>query len=242
MTYTNSYGDTFQGQSASQNLLINTYNSPASTASSESFVDENRRLKPDINGATGSAAAYPNDYVGIPPVLTGQWNSNAALVNGNAQVYDFDLVYPTINFTAGYSPTQGTSPATGSPNYSGFNNTNSHNGQVYYRAMYSAANPRSTGVLTIGGIVLLDLTQASPNVKVEMKLPTQTGWLDFSLPFDSGTFAGITGDGCRASNSGSTFGWTVGTFTTATSGFMYILRITLFNTNKSISSLSESFA
>ena len=236
LTYTNVFGSTFPASSASQNMLVNTYNSPASTATADSFVDENRRLVPDISGATMGAAAYPNDYVTIPGTLTGQWDSTAILVNGNAQVYNAQLLYPTINFTSGYLPAQN-----GSANYSGFNNSNPHSGQVYYRAMFSSGNPRSNGTLTVGGITLADLT-GSPHVKLEMKLPTQTGWLDFSLPFDSGTFTGATGQGCRTSNSGGTFGWSVGTFTTGSSGFMYILRITLFDTTRTITSLSEAFA
>lgn len=225
IVHTNTYAATTTAQSASQNLLINTYNSPASTATTEAFVDENRRLVPNVGGA------YPADYNSIPGSITGQWTSTAALTNGNAQVYNVQLIYPSTNFSTGYLPTQG-----GSTNYSGFSGD-----QVYYRAMYSASNPRSTGTLTVGGITLSDL-QGSPHVKLEMKLPTQTGWLDFSLPFDSGTFTGANGQGCRTSNSGGTFGWSVGTFTTASSGFMYILRITLIDGARPISSLSEAFA
>lgn len=242
ISYSNIYGAAFVGASSLSNILINTFNTPASTNSTESFVDEAFRLLPDINGATGAAAAYPNDYVGIPPAMPplagnpGYWDPTAVLVNGNALSFNAHMTYPTQNFTAGYSPAQA-----GGVNYSGFNNTNAHGGQVYYRAMYAPGNPRSTGTLTIGGVVLADLTQTSPNVKVEMKLPGITGWLDFSLPFNNGTFTGATGQGCRTGNSGSVFGWSVGTFTTATSGFMYILRITLFNTSRQVSSLAESF-
>lgn len=233
--YSNIYGTTFQSQSVSQNMLLNTYNSPGSTAATDIFVDESYRLNPDDNGL-GSPVAYPNDYANVPISITGNWNSQASLVNGNAQVFNFALRYPTQSFISGYIPAQG-----GSTNYSGFNNTNTHSGQVYYRSMFSSGNTRSNGTLTINGITLIDLTQLSPNLKVEMKLPGITEWLDFSKPFDNGTFTGITGDGCRAGNSGSVFGWSIGTFTTASSGFMYILRITLFNTNRTITLLSESF-
>lgn len=240
VSYANVYGASFVGASSSSNILINTYNTNASSNSAEFFVDEKYRLVPDINGATGASALYPNDYVGIPPAIPpsfgnpGFWDATTALVNGNAQSFNAHLIYPTQNFTAGYSPAQG-----GGVNYSGFNNTNAHGGQVYYRAMYGPGNPRSTGTLTINGVTLADL--AFPNLKVEMKLPGVTGWLDFNQPFNSGTFTGATGEGCRTGNSGSLFGWSVGTFTTATSGFMYILRITLFNTSRQVSSLNESF-
>lgn len=236
VTYSDIYGNSYIGNSASINLLINTY-STTSTGVTESFVDEVYRLLPGINGATSTAAAYPNDYVGIPPTIPagtgnpGNWNSQAVLSNGNAQTFNAQLIYPHQNFTSGFSP-----PQAGGSNYSGFTS-----GQVYYRAMISSGNPCSTGTLTIAGITLTDLTQVSPNIKVEMKLPSVTGWLDFSLPFNNGTFTGTTGQGCRTGNSGSSFGWSVGTFTTATSGFMYILRITLNNTTRTVTSLSESF-
>lgn len=236
ITYSNVYGNTFIGTSSATNLLVNTYSTTA-TNTTESFVDEAYRLLPNINGATSSAASYPNDYVGVPPVIPagsgnpGFWNPQTVLGNGNAQSFNAQLIYPRQNFTTGFSPTQA-----GGVNYSGFTS-----GQVYYRAMYSPGNPRSTGTLTIGGITLTDLTQVSPNIKVEMKLPSVTGWLDLSLPFNSGTFTGVTGQGCRTGNSGSTFGWSVGTFTTSTSGFMYILRITLNNSSRAVTSLVETF-
>jgi len=236
VTYSNIYGNTFTGTSSSANMLINTYNT-ISTNNAEYFVDETYRMLPNINGSTGTVAAYPNDYVGIPPVIPpgpsnpGYWNPQTVLSNGNAQSFNAQLIYPHQNFLSSFLPAQQSST-----NYSGFTG-----GQVYYRAMYSPGNPRSTGTLTIGGITLTDLTQVSPNIKVEMKLPGITGWLDFRLPFDNGTFTGTTGQGCRTTNSGSAFGWSVGTFTTATSGFMYILRITLNNTSRTVTSLVESF-
>jgi len=247
ITYSNAYGTTFVSSSAAQNLLINTYNTHASSNKIEAFVDEAYRLLPDINGASGASALYPNDYVGIPPVIPalsgnpGYWDSQAALTNGNAQAFNARLVYPlgtSFNFSSGsYQPAQFSGR-----DYSGFNNSNTHGGQVYYRAMYDPGIPHSLGTLTLGGLVLLDLTQLpSPNVKVEMKLPGVTGWLDFSKP-SPGVPTGVTGEGCRTSSSGSSFGWSVGTFSTATSGYMYILRITLFNTNRQISSLTEAFA
>jgi hypothetical protein len=250
VSYSNVYGTGFVGASSTSNILIDTYSPTVGSASTNSFdifVDEKYRLVPDINGLTGTAALYPNDYVGIPPAIPatvgnpGYWDATIPLVNGNAQSFNAHLIYSTAapnggNFTSGFSPAQA-----GGVNYSGFNNTNAHGGQVYYRAMYAPGNPRSTGTLTIAGITLTDLTQVSPNIKVEMKLPSITGWLDFAQAFNSGTFTGATGQGCRTGNSGGVFGWSVGTFTTATSGFMYILRITLFNTSRQPSSLNESF-
>ncbi len=242
VTYTNIYGNTFQNSAtgAAGNILLNTY-TLASTAISDIFVDENYRLLPNINGATTTPAAYPNDYVTIPGTIIGQWSSSSALTNGNAQCYDAQLTYPIHNFTTGYAPAQG-----GGTNYSGYTGS-----QVYYRAMYSSS-PHSQGTISIGGIVASDITSGSPNIQIELKLPGSSGWKNLALPFNSGLFnlasnwSTTLGQGCLVGapatiSGGTAFSWSMGTGTTATSGFMYIIRITLFNTTKAITFLSESF-
>ena len=59
-------------------------------------------------------------------------------------------------------------------------------------------------------------------MKIEMKIPGNTGWKDL------GTAFGI-GDGCRTSASGDTFGWSFGTYGTYGYGGV-IIRITLYAT------------
>mgnify|MGYP001563941541 CR=1 FL=1 len=203
--------------------LVNTY-ATTSTAKAESFVDENRRL-------------YSGAYDTIPNV-SAIWTSSNALETYDSIVTGA-LVYPSgsvFNFTTGYNPV-------GTANYDHTED------QLYFRAM-SGSTPLTAGTVTITGLALSDFQgDNSPtyiNAKVEIKLPSQTGWLDLGKAFNPGTFAGADGDGCWTSGTTNTFGWSSGTFSTANSGYMYILKITLKSgsnyayNNKRITSLSEA--
>ena len=120
-------------------------------------------------------------------------------------------------------------------NYTGFTGD-----QVYYRAIY-AASAHSSGILELIGLVNTDILQVgSGNVNVEIKLPTQTGWMDLGKAYDSGTFNWSDGDGCQVSQSGSTWGWTSTTKSTYDSGYMIIVRITLRTAIKPIMSIRET--
>lgn len=184
----------------------------------EYFDDETYRL-PDT---------YNFDSYGNP--ITGQWDSTVGLTNGNLQVYLTGLIYPHVDFTSGYAPAQ--DPDT---NYSGFSGN-----QVYYRAFQDNGNPHNNGELVLRGLTWADI---GSNVRLEMKLPTQTGWLDLSQPFNSATFTGADGDGCMTghSQSGSDLHitWSSGTFSTANSGYRYYLRVTYLNSNPVISRITE---
>ena len=201
--------------SASANRLIDAYDTN-SNGLNELFNDENRRL------TSGS-------YDTIPGSITGVWNSETVLSNGNLQVYNGSLIYPITNYSSGYLPTQ-------SANYSAFSGN-----QVYYRAFYKASTPKSSGVYEILGIVAGDVAQVgSGNINVEIKLPTQTGWLDLGKAYDSGTFTGIDSDGCKTAQSVNSWSWTCGSFSTADSGYMVIVRVTFRVNTVSITSLKET--
>jgi len=202
--------------SPSQDMLVDTH-AAASTDTDEHFTDEAYRLP---------VGAYDV----VPSPVTGQWNSTAVLTNGNAQVYRHDLVYPTQDFTTKL-PTQ--QPGT---DYSGFSGD-----QEYYRAIRDTVNPHNNGELRITGIVIGDL---GTNVKVEIKLPGQTGWLDLGALFNVALFTGADGDGCQTGSSqdGDTLvlNWTSGTFSTAGSGNLYVVRITMLTSAKSIGRVQEA--
>ena len=205
--------------------LVDTYTT-TSTAKAESFVDENRRL-------------YSGAYSTVPTAITGVWTGSNAL-----QAYDAivtgALAYPSgsvFNFTTGYKPV-------GTANY-----TAHKDDQLYFRSM-SGSTPLTAGILQIVGFLIADFqADSSPtyvNAKVELKLPTQTGWLDLGKLYNPGTFGGNDGDGCRTADSSASFSWSSGTFSTANSGNMYIVKITLktgsnyaYN-NKRITSMTET--
>lgn len=211
------YGSYTTQWSASENRLVDAYANTSSDMA-EYFDDENYRMP------LGS-------YDSIPGAITGQWDSTAVLTNGNAQVINGQLQYPTINFTSGYLPAQNPSA-----NYSTFSGN-----EVYQRFIKDPAlDPHSNGQLELGGLSGSDVSEVGTgNVNVEIKLPTQTGWLDLGKGFNAGTFTGSDGDGCRVSQSGDDWNWTCGTFSTANSGYLIMVRITLRNSSRSLTQMRE---
>jgi hypothetical protein len=211
------WGVTSTQSSANENRLVDTY-VITSDAENEYFDDENRRLPADLI----------NDYDVVPGAITGVWDSTLSLVNGEAQIVNGVLSYPSIDYSVGYLPIQ-------LANYVGF-----VGGQVYYRAMYDNITPHSSGTYNFGNLTNTDIGPVGAgNINVEIKLPSQTGWLDLGKPYDAGTFTGVDGDGCRTLVVGSSWSWTVSTFSTALSGWMVIVRITLRNGIKTIFRLLE---
>ena len=181
-------------------ILVNS--SPQqSTELLEKFTDEHYRLP---------AGAYDS----LPNPISGQWNSANGLPSGAAEVGG-GLRYPQNNYSQGFIP------SSGQPDYSG------RSGEVtYYRAFRDLNDPHNSGILKLTGLTLSDI-QAEGQVKVEIKLPGRTGWLDVGKPFDAGSFAGADGDGCRTAASGDEFSWTAGVNSTALSGWMIVVRVTL---------------
>lgn len=199
------YGSYTSAQSNSNNYLIYSY-PPSSTVLREYFRDENYRL-PD--GA----------YDTIPASITGQWDSTQSLETydgGNGlQVYMDELVFPTIDFTT-FMPT-------GNPDYSvlaaGVN-------KVYVRAFQDTSITRASGVLRMTGITKSQLYNRE--VRVWIKVPTQTGWLDLTRDYNYATFTGIDEDGCwinRDIQTNSDFSFTLDRFRTEDGGFMVIVKV-----------------
>lgn len=208
------HGNGTSAQSVSEGRMIYTYPNN-STELMDDFQDETFRLP-------------IGQYNEIPSTLNNQWNSEEVIVNGNAQVFMGSLVYPSMNFSLNRLPQQNI-------DYSSFNGN-----QEYYRAFRKNNSPKTNGKLAIYGITQSDL---NTNVKIEIKLPSQTGWLDCSKLFNVGTYTGADGDGCVTSfslvNGTLNINWSSGTYSTAFSGYMYIIRITLLNAVKSITKIEE---
>jgi len=194
-------------------ILVDSLSGHQSTETRELFTDEYYRLP-------------LGEMDNLPGQIAQQWTSPNPLTNGNAQVFGA-LIYPQTNFSVGHLP------ETGQPDYStGFTGE-----QKYLRAIRQNNAPHNSGRLRLVGLTLSDL-EPSGDVKVEINLPTQTGWLDLGLPYNAGTFAGADGDGCRTGvANGNEFSWTAGQFSTADSGWLVMVRITL--KNSSAPALSE---
>lgn len=190
-------------ESPSSNYMVYSYGNYAEE-NSEYFRDERYRL-PD--GA----------YNSVPGNILDQWPSGSVLINGNAQVWPNALRYPNTNYTSGYYPAQ-------AGNYSAFSGS-----QKYLRAFKDAGTPHTNIIMTLGGWAVSAWPYGS--IQVEFKLPTQTGWLRGDIPYNVATFTGVDGDGCYVSSlsSGSSFYFSFGSFSTASSGYLVIMRITYTN-------------
>ena len=202
---------TLSTSSPSEARLYNGYGN-ISTATTEYFLDENYRL--------------PYGSYDSIPTLTGQWDSQTTISGGQSLVYNQRVQYPNYDLTS-------TLPV-GNPDYTGFT------GNQYYVRGFYAANPHNNVILTLNGLTVG--TDVSPvgtgDLNVEVKLPTQTGWLDAGVDYGEATFTGIDGDGCKSNASGSNLSITFGTFSTAYTNGIIVIRITFRNTNKSISGMS----
>ena len=204
-------------ESITDKRLVNTYGD-VSTETEELFQDEQYRLP--------STANFDDDTL----ALTGNWDSTAVLSDGDAQVFNGKLIYPSTNYTSGYAPAQSSSA-----DYSTFSGD-----QVYYRVIHSSS-PHNSGTIVLGNVSTSDI---GTNVSVYIKLPTQTGWLSLQDQFNAATFTGADGDGARTSltQNGSDvhIGWSSGTKSTANSNGRYYIKIVLHNSGVEITKLIEN--
>jgi len=215
------FGDPFNEDSYKSSdpgiYLVNTYTN-SSTELIEYFRDETYRK-------SGSSS-----FDTIPSWTTGDWDSTQNLTtydSGNGLQFYGSLIYPTINYSSGYLPTQ-------SINYSGLSGN-----RVFIRLLRDNGTPHTNGIIQLNGISFAQIEEGggSQVARVEIKLPSQTGWLNLGKIFNIATFTGSDGDGCLTEYTGSNFSWTSATFSTALSGYMIAIRITFFNSSISCSSL-----
>ena len=206
-----------QSTGASITGLLMDNASATSTTLSTGFDDENYRIQSDEDFATDLAAT---------------WDESVSLVGGDAghndglQVYNSRLIYPVTDFS---SITNG--PA-GNVDYSSAAGTRYFYG-YFTNTVTSTANFR----LTVQGSATL-ISEASAlgtgnnNVKISLRAPSETGWLDVMVAFIEGNFG--DGDGCYSSSLGTdqtipttNLGCTIGTKSTANSFDKMYFRITV---------------
>lgn len=200
------YGSYTSVSSASSNIMVNSYTS-VSDALTEYFRDETYRLP-------------SGTYSTIPTTISGLWDSTANLATYDdglgLQVYMDELYFPSINFSS-YLPAS-------NPDYSSLSSTTN---RTYYRAFKdNDLVSHASGTLRITGMTKALLY--AQNIKVYIKAPTQTGWLDLTKDYNYSTFTGTDGDGCwvsRDTQTSSDFQFTLGKFYTQNSGYMIIVKI-----------------
>ncbi len=202
--------------------LVDTF-SDSSTVLDDPFDDEDYRL-PDNDGS-----AYPNNYDAVPGSLTGNWTSTDDLIDGEATVFHGSLYHGSSSSLPGGGDFTGRLPV--GPDYSGFTSD-----AIYLRAFEDAGDPHNNGILELVGLTASDVSPVgSGNVNVEIKLPTETGWLDMGSIFNVAIFTGADGDGCQTAQSGDDWSFSFGTFSTADSDFTVVVRIIIRNTASVIS-------
>jgi hypothetical protein len=112
----------------------------------------------------------------------------------------------------------------GNPDYSGLAATTD---RTFIRAMKdNDLVSHATGTLRLTGITKTQLYNRE--VRVYIKAPTQTGWLDLTRDYNYAGFTGADDDGCwtdRDVQSGSDFKFTIGSFYTQNSGYMVIVKV-----------------
>lgn len=199
------YGSYTAAQSASDNYLIWSYGT-ASTELVEHFRDEQYRL-------------LDQSYDTIPVSIIGEWDSEQSLVtydgSNGLQLYMDELIFPVTDFST-YKPT-------GNPDYSGLAIDTD---KVYVRAFRHVNTSHASGTLRLTGITKSQLYNR--DVKVWIKAPSQTGWLDLTRDYNFSDFSGVDGDGCwvdRDVQSNSDFKFTLGTNYTQNSGWMIIVKV-----------------
>ena len=186
-------------------FLINTAGQ-TSTATTENFDDNTYRLK---------AGTYSSK-----PTGSDAWDNAVLLTQTDLQVYGGKLVYPSINFTTNAYPTQN-----GSADYSGFF------ARGYYYRKVPTNGPKSHGRVIFDAVTLDNLLQ--DDIRVHLRIPGRTGWLDLAQEYDPNTFTGADDDGCRmttdplANEIEFTFGQFSTELPTSTTGGMAILRISM---------------
>ncbi len=180
------------------------------------FDDENRRISSDENFATDLGAT---------------WDSTQSLVGADAghndglQVFNSQLIYPVTNFS---TITNGPG---GNPNYSSAGGT-----RFFYGFFFNDSGTANFRLTVQGSATLIaeaaTLGTNNNNVRISLRAPSETGWLDVTLAFIEGNFN--DGDGCFSASLGNdqtipttNLGCTIGTKSTANSFDKMYFRLTV---------------
>lgn len=225
-------GNTSGGTSNIDHILLDNFNAD-STNYLEFFDDENHRLQDGIS------------YNLISDVSNNPWDGTQSLKDGTSghttglQVIDGKLIYPTTNsypadfrtsnILNGSAFNDGGVGGTGR-NYTGLSGSRTF---IRYFQQVSPTNANFTVLINGGGGTFVSTSTGltGNNIHVEIKLPSQTGFMDAYGDFVTGQFA--DGDGARSATLGvgrafgTLWGITVGVKNTANSGGFVIIRFTV---------------
>lgn len=208
----------------------------SSTAFIENFDDENYRLN------TNSSYNLVADVTTVGNI----WDSVQSLLDGSAghttglQVIDGKLVYPGVNpgYPSDFRTTNilnGSTFNNGGTGGSGRDYTGLIGTRYYIRKFQQISPTTGNFVINIAGsggtFVPLSTGLSGGNIHVEIKGPSQTGWMDAYTDFITGNWA--DGDGARSAAGGAgqafatAWGLTIGTKNTASTGGYILVRISV---------------
>lgn len=221
------------GLSTINNILLDNV-SDTSNQTSEDFNAEQYRLPSDT------------DFDNFAGFSTGSWDGEMSLkiADGNTgyddglQIMDGKLMYPgngavsdfqTSNIINGSTWNDGGTKG-GARDYG-----SETNDRIYYRFLRQTSPTVANFVLNIvgsgGTFVPVTTALTGNNMHVEMRAPTQTGWMDCYQDFVTGQYG--DGDGCRNSTAGAgrvfgtNWGLTIGTKSTASTGGYMVIKISV---------------
>jgi hypothetical protein len=199
------YGVYASSLTPSQNIMVYSM-APVSTPLKEYFRDEVYRLP-------------HGNYTTVPVSITGQWDSTQSLATYDSgdhlQLFMDDLIFPHQDFT-------NTLPS-GNPNYLLLA---AQTNKYYFRAFKSTTLSRAQGTLRLTGVSKLQM--ANKDIRVWIKVPSQTGWLSLNDGYNYATFTGADNDGCwmdQLSQTNSDFVFGLDRFRTEFGGYMIIVKI-----------------
>lgn len=215
------------------NILLDNV-ADGATDTFEDFNAESRRMPSDINFDTFGSFS------------TGMWDSEQSLDDGAAgyidglQVIDGKLIYPgnvgglpsdfrTSNILNGSVFNDGGTKGS-ARDYSALTGD-----RTFYRWFKQVSPTVSNFLMNIAGsggtFVPVTTSLTGNNIHVELRAPSQTGWMDCYQDFVTGQFG--DGDGARNSTAGAgrafgtAWGLTIGTKSTANTGGYMVVKITV---------------
>jgi hypothetical protein len=227
---------TIQGGLGTINSILLDNILSSSTVLTDNFDDEEYRLPSNTN------------FDNFASFLVGSWDGEQSIKDGAAgytaglQVIGGSLIYPgnvpsfpadfrTSNIVNGSVWNDGGTKGS-DRNYSGLTGN-----RTYYRFFRQVAPTVSNFNMLINGsggtFVPKGTALTGNNIHVEMRAPTQTGWMDCYNDFSTGLVA--DGDGSRNSTAGNgrafgtPWGLTIGTKSTALTGGYMVVKITVGN-------------
>jgi hypothetical protein len=226
-------GTTTSAPDSISHLLLDNI-AASSTLVLENFDDETYRLK--------SGVAYDL----VADVAANGWDSTQSLKDGSAghidglQIIDGLLIYPGANvaYPANFTTaniTNGSVFNDGGTGGTARNYTSLSGSRTYYRYFRQVSPTTANFIMNIAGtngtFVDTETTLTGNNIHVEIKGPSETGWMDAFKDFATGQFADGNGARNGAGGTGRAFGtpWglTIGTKNTANTGGYMVIRITV---------------